>query len=86
VVSYLGIEAFVRDFGRTYSTKRISLLLNVWVVKPKAEGATEADLLDSYPPLNESDIKAALAYAADTFVVLEPHQARFNRNRLVENK
>ncbi len=30
------------------------------------EGATEAELLDAYPGLAFEDIKAALAYAADT--------------------
>ena len=30
------------------------------------EGATEADLLDAYPRLTEQDIRAALAYAADS--------------------
>jgi uncharacterized protein (DUF433 family) len=36
------------------------------ILRKLAEGATETDLLDSYPRLNEADIKAALAYAADT--------------------
>ena len=36
------------------------------ILRKIAEGATEADLLDGYPRLNEADIKAALAYAADT--------------------
>jgi len=35
------------------------------ILRKLAEGATEADLLDCYPRLNEADIKAALAYAAD---------------------
>jgi uncharacterized protein (DUF433 family) len=35
------------------------------ILRKLAEGATEADLLDGYPRLNEADIKAALAYAAD---------------------
>ena len=36
------------------------------ILRKLAEGATEADLLDGYPRLKEADIKAALAYAADT--------------------
>ena len=35
------------------------------ILRKLAEGATEADLMDGYPRLNEADIKAALAYAAD---------------------
>jgi uncharacterized protein (DUF433 family) len=35
------------------------------ILRKLAEGATETDLLDGYPRLNESDIKAALACAAD---------------------
>jgi uncharacterized protein (DUF433 family) len=35
------------------------------ILRKLAEGATEADLLDGYPRLNEADIRAALAYAAD---------------------
>jgi uncharacterized protein (DUF433 family) len=30
-----------------------------------AEGATEAEILSSYPSLNKDDIKAAIAYAAE---------------------
>ena len=36
------------------------------ILRKLAEGATEAELIDGYPRLNEADIKAALAYAADT--------------------
>jgi len=36
------------------------------ILRKLAEGATEADLLDVDPRLNDADIKAALAYAADT--------------------
>jgi uncharacterized protein (DUF433 family) len=31
-----------------------------------SEGATDADLLDAYPNLTQEDIRAAVAYAADT--------------------
>ncbi len=31
-----------------------------------SEGATEDDLLDAYPRLQREDIRAAVAYAADT--------------------
>ena len=36
------------------------------IVRKIAEGASEADLLDAYPGLASEDIRAALAYAADT--------------------
>jgi uncharacterized protein (DUF433 family) len=36
------------------------------IVRKLGEGATEADLLDGYPALRREDIRAALAYAADT--------------------
>jgi uncharacterized protein (DUF433 family) len=46
------------------------------ILRKLAEGATEADLLNGYPRLSEADIKAALAYAADTLshekIVLQP--------------
>jgi uncharacterized protein (DUF433 family) len=36
------------------------------IVRKLSEGATEADLLDAYPRLTIADIRAALAYAADS--------------------
>ena len=42
---------------------RISVEL---VLRKLADGATEAELLDGYPRLTREDIRAALAYAADT--------------------
>ncbi len=36
------------------------------IVRKLSEGATEADFLDAYPRLTEEDIKAALAFAADS--------------------
>ena len=36
------------------------------LLRKLAEGATETDLLDAYPRLKREDIRAALAYAADT--------------------
>lgn len=45
------------------------------LVRKLAEGATIEDLLDAYPRLTVEDIRAALAYAADTIgheTVLEP--------------
>ncbi len=35
------------------------------VLRSLAEGATEADLLQSYPHLTHEDIQAAIAYGAD---------------------
>jgi uncharacterized protein (DUF433 family) len=63
------------------TTDRIELNSNVMMGKPVikgtritvelilrklAEGATEVDLLDAYPRLKREDIRAAIAYAADT--------------------
>jgi uncharacterized protein (DUF433 family) len=46
------------------------------VIRKLSEGATEADLLDAYPRMTREDIKAALAYAADSLshetVVIQP--------------
>jgi len=36
------------------------------VLRKLAEGATVADLLDAYPRLTEADVRACLAYAADS--------------------
>jgi len=36
------------------------------LLRKLADGAREKDLLDAYPRLTSEDIKAALAYAADT--------------------
>ena len=46
------------------------------IVRKLAEGATEADLLDAYPRLTRQDIRAALAFAADSLahetILLQP--------------
>ncbi len=46
------------------------------IIRKLAEGATEADLLDAYPRVTREDIRAALAYAADSLahetIVLQP--------------
>ena len=47
------------------------------LLRKLAEGATQTDLLDAFPRLSAEDIKAALAYAADTIaheavLVLDP--------------
>jgi uncharacterized protein (DUF433 family) len=46
------------------------------ILRKLAEGATEADLLDAYPRLTQDDVRAALAYAADSLahetIVLQP--------------
>mgnify|MGYP000961096794 CR=1 FL=1 len=36
------------------------------ILRKLSEGATEAELLDGYPRLAPEDIRAALAFAADT--------------------
>lgn len=46
------------------------------IVRKLSEGATDSDLLDAYPRLVIEDIRAALAYAADSLahevIILEP--------------
>lgn len=47
------------------------------ILRKLGEGAREADLLDAYPGLTTEDIRAAVAYAADTLaheetILLEP--------------
>jgi uncharacterized protein (DUF433 family) len=46
------------------------------IVRKLSEGATDAELLDAYPRLVVEDIRAALAYAADTLahetIILQP--------------
>jgi uncharacterized protein (DUF433 family) len=47
------------------------------LLRKLSEGATEADLLDAYPRLTTADIRAAIAFAADTIahekiVLFEP--------------
>jgi uncharacterized protein (DUF433 family) len=64
-----------------HATNRIEINPNVMMGKPVirgtripvelilrklGEGGTQADLLDGYPRLTGDDIRAALAYAADT--------------------
>lgn len=36
------------------------------ILRKFGEGASEADLLDAYPDLTRDDVRAAMAYAADT--------------------
>ncbi len=50
------------------------------ILRKISEGATEADLLNAYPGLALEDIKAAVAYAADTLaheetILVEPSEA-----------
>ena len=40
-----------------------------------SEGRTFAELLEAYPHISEEDIKAALAYAADTVGTRKPQAA-----------
>jgi uncharacterized protein (DUF433 family) len=49
------------------------------ILRKVSEGATEAELLDAYPGLKVEDIRAAVAYAADTLaqeetVLVPPHK------------
>ena len=36
------------------------------ILRKLSEGASESDILDAYPHLSIEDVRAALAYAADT--------------------
>ncbi len=38
----------------------------VVIIRKLSEGATETDLLDAYPRLTRADIRAALAYVAES--------------------
>jgi uncharacterized protein (DUF433 family) len=40
------------------------------LLRKLSEGAAEGDLLDAHPHLTRDDIKAAIAYAADTIAAL----------------
>ena len=47
------------------------------ILRKLGEGTTEADLLDAYPGLTRDDVRAAMAYAADTLaheetIIIEP--------------
>ena len=46
------------------------------ILRKLGDGATEADLLDAYPRLTPEDIKAVVAYAADSLahetILLQP--------------
>ena len=46
------------------------------ILRKLGEGATEVELLDAYPRLQQADIQAALAYAADSLahetILLQP--------------
>jgi len=72
---------FGRTVGQFMTTDRIEIDPKVMMGKPVikgtrikvelvlrklAEGATEDDLLDAYPRLTREDIRAAIAYAAET--------------------
>ncbi|MBM3130872.1 MAG: DUF433 domain-containing protein [Chloroflexi bacterium] len=46
------------------------------IIRKLSEGATEVDLLDAYPRLKREDIRAVLAYAAESLahetILLQP--------------
>ena len=54
------------------------------ILRKLSEGATEGDLLDAYPHLTRKDIRAAVAFAADTIahdetITIEPARKRARR-------
>ena len=54
------------------------------LLRKLSEGATEADLLDAYPHLTRKDVRAAVAFAADTIahdetITIEPTRKRARR-------
>ena len=46
------------------------------ILRKLGEGATEAQLLDAYPPLTAEDIRAAMTYAAESLAHEENLQVR----------
>jgi uncharacterized protein (DUF433 family) len=54
------------------------ILSNSLLLRKLSEGTTETDLLDAYPHLTPEDIRAAIAYAADT-VAGDPRAPRKSR-------
>jgi len=46
------------------------------VLRKLSEGASDQDLLAAYPHLSRDDIRAALAYAADSLAQLALHMAK----------
>jgi uncharacterized protein (DUF433 family) len=63
VVGRIEIDPAVMLGKPVIRNSRVSVEL---VLRKLAEGASVADLLDAYPRLEEADIRACLAYAADT--------------------
>lgn len=51
------------------------------ILRKLSEGATEAELLDAYPGLTHQDIRAVLAYAADTVARRNAGLSRMPRKR-----
>ena len=55
------------------------------ILRKLSEGATEAALLDAYPHLSRKDVRAAVAFAADTIahdetiITTEPARKRARR-------
>lgn len=53
------------------------------ILRKLSEGASETELLDAYPRLSKEDIRAAMAYAADTLAheetVLLPRRSNDER-------
>ena len=49
------------------------------LLRKLSEGASEVDLLEAYPHLTHDDIKAAIAYAADT-IARERHRGAKTRS------
>ncbi len=47
------------------------------LLRKLSEGATVDELLDAYPRLSEDDVRACLAYAADTIAHEEIHIIKF---------
>jgi uncharacterized protein (DUF433 family) len=49
------------------------------LLRKLSQGATEQSLLEAYPHLTREDIKAAIAYAADTLAQREPSETSASR-------
>jgi uncharacterized protein (DUF433 family) len=51
------------------------------ILRKLSEGATEAELVDAYPHLTRKDVRAAVAFAADTIAHDETVTIEFTRKR-----
>ncbi|MGA9032072.1 MAG: RhuM family protein, partial [Sulfuricaulis sp.] len=73
---YFNLDVII-SVGYRVKSKRGTRIPVELILRKLGEGATEADLLDAYPDLTRDDVRAAMAYAADTLaheetIIIEP--------------